>query len=203
MSLSLYRSEFLAMTGKDTLAFFTFGEELVAMSRFRTHCTTIAILAISLMAPTARAQEIVVPDGIPEAFDPLFQDAAQHCARDNTAEFPEESFTRPYDFNEDGVRDYFFDSSLFRCWPDSNLMYGGTAGTHYWAFVSGPDGTFSEKLHISAHAMQTVYMFNENRGLTFVFFHHGTACGRAGASPCVSALIWDNVRGEFVGRGWN
>jgi len=173
------------------------------MSCFRTALTIAAVLAFTLLAQKARAQEIVAPDSLPAEFAPLLQDAARHCARDNRAEFPEESFTRPHDFNADGVRDYFFDSSLFRCWPDSNLMYGGTAGTHYWAFVSGPDGTFTEKLHSSAHAMRTIYMFSNNRGLTLVFFHHGTACGRTGAAPCVSALIWDNVQEEFVGRGWN
>lgn len=165
--------------------------------RFMTRFILLAGLVF--IALGAKAQTIERPDDIPDSFDGIIQSAAPRCGSEGAARFDKGGFTAPYDLNDDGVNDYIVDSSYFRCFPESSLIYGGTAGTHYWFFISQDDGTFEEAMHLAAHNMQIVY-FGEKP--TFVFAHHGGSCGYSGATGCVSAMFWSNFENKFIGKGY-
>ena len=90
--------------------------------------------------PVLRApKSIDAPSDLPANIYALVEAAAKRCGSDGTAQFSRGGFLQKYDFNEDGIQDYIVDSSYFRCMPDSHLIYGGTAGTHYAFFISQED----------------------------------------------------------------
>lgn len=159
----------------------------------------ILLAGLVFTALSAHAQTIERSIDLPEDFDGIIQTMAARCGSENTAVFSDSGFTTPYDLNDDGVNDYIVDSSFFRCYPERSLIYGGTAGTHYWFFVSQADGKFKEVMHLAAHNMQVVH-FGEKP--TFVFAHHGGSCGYSGATGCVSAMFWSIFENKFIGKGY-
>lgn len=157
-------------------------------------------MAFPLMATPSKG---VLPDGLPDGFDDLAALASDMCGEEQEAVLPKPGFTRPYDFNGDGVLDYLVESSLFRCLPEGNLIWGGTAGTAYLIYVSRPDGRFERAYAASGHAIQLVDMFADGRAMAVVVYRHGLYCGLSGVSSCVSAVIWDPVTQGFSRFGYD
>jgi len=154
------------------------------------------------LAPSwGHAQSVLAPEQLPPALVTFTETLSERCSPESQAQIPRASFQRPYDFNRDGVKDYLISSRDFRCMPDGNLIFGGTAGTHYWVFISQSDGGFEEALHTAGHFMERVFFTKQQSAPALVFYHHGTACGLAGASACVGAVIWDGYAKRFVGTG--
>lgn len=155
-----------------------------------------------LLAPSiGSSQNIGIPEGLPLSLVALTDTLRERCASASQAHFPNASFERPYDFNRDGVADYIVSSDQFRCYPTRNLMFGGTAGTHYWVFISQQNGQFTEAFHTAGHFMKPVFFNEHQTAPALVFFHHGTTCGLSGSSSCVGAVIWDGASNRFVGTG--
>ena len=173
----------------------------VHTQRLLLRWAVVPALLVVLACPLAAAESIL-PDDLPVGFDDLASEAAEVCGEGRRPDLPMSGFTRPYDFNGDGVDDYLVDSSDFRCAPDFALIWGGTAGNAYLVYLSRPDGSFEQAYAASGNGMRLVDMWEDGRAMVLVIFRHGTYCGLAGVSSCVSAVIWDPVSQDFTGMGY-
>ena len=151
---------------------------------------------------TLTTADTVLPERLPPGFDDLAAQVTAMCGEGQRAVLPGSGFTQPHDFNGDGVPDFLVESSDFRCYPEGNLIWGGTAGTAYFIYLSQPDGSFRRAFAAAGHALHLVDMFGDGRAMAVVIFHHGLYCGLSGVSSCVGAVIWDPVTGDFSGTGY-
>ena len=163
---------------------------MLASSTIAVTFTSVAVLA-----------EPILPEGLPPGFDDLASQAVEMCGEGQRPSLPISGFTRPHDFNGDGVMDYLVESSTFRCWPEGALIWGGTAGTAHFIYVSLPDGSFERAYAASGHALQLVDILGDGRAMAVVMFRHGLYCGLSGVSSCVSAVVWDPMTSKFSGAG--
>lgn len=160
-------------------------------------CSTIAIAFTSIAA----IAESILPEGLPPGFDDLASQTIEMCGKGQRPSLPLSGFTQPHDINGDGLMDYVVESSSFRCWPEGSLIWGGTAGTAKFIYVSLSDGSFERSYAASGHAQQLVDIFGDGRAMAVVIFRHGLYCDLSGISWCVSAVVWDPITGGFAGAG--
>lgn len=142
----------------------------------------LSIASAIVCTSTLSMADTVLPEGLPPGFDDLAVQAADMCGEGQRAFLPRSGFSQPHDFNGDGIRDYLVESSGFSCYPERSLIWGGTAGTAYFIYVSQPDGSFRRAYAASGHALQLVDMFGNGRAMAVVIYRHGLYCGLSGVS---------------------
>ena len=177
------------------------GDRTPRSRRYRMRHITFAFCGLACMSTMSLADS-VLNEGLPAGFDDLAVQAAVMCGQGQRPVLPPSGFSQPHDFNGDGILDYLVESSGFRCYPNGNLIWGGTAGTAHFIYVSQPGGSFTRAYASSGHALQLVDMFGNGRAMAVVIYRHGLYCGLSGVSACVGAVVWDPVTDDFSGTGY-